>query len=187
RFFAVEDHRLRHRRFDGSMGETLDRAVFVSCDAAVVLPYDPRRDRVLLVEQFRSGPMARGDRQPWLLETVAGRVDPGETPEEAARREAREEAGLDLGRLLPACGFYPSPAAKSEYLYTFVGLADLPDSRPGSGGVAGEGEDIRTHVVGFARLMELVESGEINNGPLIVLALWLAARRDRLRAEVGGT
>ncbi|MBZ4021494.1 hypothetical protein CKO11_03335 [Rhodobacter sp. TJ_12] len=186
KFFAVEDYRLRHRRFNGGMTAPLDRAAFVSGDATVVLPYDPVRDQVLLVEQFRTGPLARGDVNPWSLEAVAGRVDAGETPEEAARREAGEEAGLTLGRLIAAPSHYPSPGAKSEYLYCFIGLCDLPETAPGLGGLEAEGEDIRSHRVSFAQLMALIESGEVENGPLIVLALWLERMRDPLRADALG-
>lgn len=183
-YFAVEEYDLRFRRFDGSMSESLTRAVFISGDAAVVLPYDPARDRVLVIEQWRAGPHARGDSQPWLIEAVAGRIDGGETPEEAALREAREEAGLTLGRLIPAASYYPSPAAKGEYLYTFIGLADLPDSAAGLGGLPGEGEDIRAHVIPFSRLEEMIGTGEVNNAPLILLALWLAPRRAALQSAV---
>ncbi|MGD9918826.1 MAG: NUDIX domain-containing protein [Paenirhodobacter sp.] len=185
KFFAVEDYTLRHRLFSGGMSAPLQRAAFVSGDATVVLPYDPVRDRVLLVEQFRTGPFARGDANPWSIEAVAGRVDPGETPEEAARREAAEEAGVTLSQLLPAPNFYPTPGAKSEYLYCFIGLADLPDGCAGFGGLEAEGEDIRAHLVGFDTLMELVESGEAENAPLVVLALWLAQKRASLRAAAG--
>ena len=183
RFFAVEDYRLRHRHFDGTMSRPLERAVFVSGDATVVLPYDPVRDRVLLVEQIRMGPMARGAANAWQIEAIAGRVDPDETPEQAARREAGEEAGLALGALIPAPRFYPSPGAKSEYLYCYLALADLPDGTGRPGGLEAEGEDIRPHLVSFAELMHLIDTAEVENGPLIVLALWLAQHRDRLRAD----
>jgi nudix-type nucleoside diphosphatase (YffH/AdpP family) len=186
KYFAVEEFDLKHRRFDGTMSEVLNRAVFISGDAAVVLPYDPARDRVLVIEQFRSGPHARGDRQPWLIEAVAGRVDGGETPEDAARREAREEAGLELRDLLPVAEYYPSPAAKAEYLYTYVGIADLPDVAPRIGGVPGEDEDIRAHVIDFERLTWLMQHGEITNAPLIILAMWLDRHRDNLRAAATG-
>lgn len=184
-YFAVEEYDLRFGRFDGSLSPEVNRAVFVSGDAAVVLPYDPGRDRVLLIEQQRMGPHARGDRQSWIFEAVAGRVDGGETPEETARREAREEAGLEIGELIPAHRYYPSPAAMAEYLYTFVGIAELPDGGPRLGGLAAETEDIRSRIVPFATLMAMVESGQANTAPLLLLALWLDRHREGLRARFG--
>ncbi|MFT3687505.1 NUDIX domain-containing protein [Paenirhodobacter sp.] len=182
KFFAVEDYTLRHRRFSGGMMGPIIRAAFVSSDAAVVLPYDPVRDRVLLIEQFRAGPMARGDANPWLLETVAGLVDGGETPEETALREAGEEAGVAISRLVPGPSCYASPGAKTEYLYTYIGIADLHDGAARPGGLEAEGEDIRPHLVSFERMMELLDTGEIDNAPLVILALWLARHRAALRA-----
>lgn len=185
-FFAVEEYELRHRRFDGGLSPWLDRATFVMADAVTVLPYDPLRDRVLLVEQFRSGPLARGDAQCWQLEAIAGRVDAAEGPEATARREAREEAGLDLGALIPVARCYPSPGGATEFLHNFVALCDLPDGTAGTHGLESEGEDIRTHVIGFDRLMELVGSGEVANAPLILVALWLQRERPRLRGVARG-
>lgn len=182
RFFELEEYDLQHRRFDGQMSPVITRATFVSGDAVTVLPFDPRRDRVLLVEQFRAGPLARGDAQCWQIETIAGRVDPAETPEAAARREAAEEAGLALGPLLEVARYYPSPGAVSEFLYSYVALCDLPDGIAGSFGLAEEGEDIRGHLMSHDRMMELIASGEIANAPLILTALWLDRERPRLRA-----
>ncbi len=181
RFFSVEEYDLSFRRFDGTHSAEVNRAVFIGSDAVTVLPYDPVRDRVLLIEQFRVGPFARGDDQPWLLEPIAGRIDAGETPEGAARREALEEAGLVLGDLLKVAEYYPSPAAKAEYLYSYVALSDLPDGIAGTFGLADEAEDIRGHLISFDQLMQLVQVGEAANGPLILTALWLARERDRLR------
>lgn len=181
-FFAVEEADLAFRRFDGGMSETVTRAAFVMADAVTVLPYDPVRDRVLLVEQFRAGPFLRGDAECWSLEAIAGRIDPGETPEEAARREAVEEAGLVLGAMEFVAGYYPSPGAVTEYLYSYVALADLPDGVAGVFGVEGEAEDIRGHLLDFERLMALVAGGEVNNAPLVLTALWLQRERARLRA-----
>ncbi|MBI1219335.1 MAG: NUDIX domain-containing protein [Rhodobacteraceae bacterium] len=184
-FFSVEEFDLRHRRFDGAMSGEMRRAVFMSGDAATVLPYDPVRDRVMLIEQFRAGPFGRGDPQPWMLEPIAGRIDPGETPEMAARREAVEEAGITLGVLLKAGEYYPSPGLLAEYLYSYVGLADLPDDSAGMGGLPEEHEDIRAHLLSFDDLMALVDSGEVQIAPLLVTIYWLAANRARLRAEAG--
>jgi nudix-type nucleoside diphosphatase (YffH/AdpP family) len=182
-YFMVEEQDLSIPRFDGGSSPVVTRAAFVTGDAVTVLPWDPVRDRVLLVEQFRFAPHVRGDGHPFSLEAVAGRVDPGETPEVAARREAMEEAGLALGRMVRAASYYPSPGAVTEHLTSFVAQADLPDSAGGLGGLEHEAEDIRAHVIPFERLMALVASGEVGNGPLILTALWLRAERDRLKAE----
>lgn len=176
-FFALEECDLRFRRFDGSFSAPVTRAGFVGGDAATVLPWDPERDLVLLVEQFRVGPMLRGDPLPWSLEPIAGRIDPGEAPEDCARREAAEEAAITLGALHHVADYYPSPGAVSEYVYAYVGEADLADRGGEVGGLASEHEDIRAHVIGFERLMRLIGTGEVANGPLILSALWLERHR----------
>lgn len=181
-FFALDDIRLRHERFDGSMSGTLDRAVFIAADAAILLPYDPVRDRVLLVEQMRMGPFARGDRACWQLEPIAGRVDAGETPLQAARREAQEEAGLILGEVETVAEVYASPGNSTEFYYIFCGHADLPDGVTGIGGLETEDEDIRSHILSFDALLALVEGQGAANAPLVLATYWLARHRDRLRA-----
>lgn len=180
-FFGLTLWRLRHRRFDGGMSPWLAREVFVAGDAVTVLPYDPLRDRVLLVEQMRMGPLGRGDPLPWQLEAIAGRIDPGETPEAAARREAVEEAGLVLGRLEKVAEYYPTPGAVTEYLYSYVGLCNLPDGVAGLFGAAEEAEDIKGHLLPFDRVLEVMASGEIGNAPLLLTLLWLQRERARLR------
>ncbi|MEQ8402641.1 MAG: NUDIX domain-containing protein [Roseovarius sp.] len=181
-FFLTHSYDLRHPAFDGHESPELRREVFVATDAAIVLPYDPVRDRLLLVEQFRMGPFGRGDPRPFVLEPVAGRVDAGETPETTARREAWEEAGLTLHALEHMTSHYCSPGCSTEFYHCYLGLTDLPDTGRGRGGLETENEDIRTHVLGFERAMELVESGEANVGPLVLMLLWLQRERPRLRS-----
>lgn len=180
-FFALDVLTLRHRCFDGQMSPEIRREVLVLGDAVTVLPYDPRRDRVLLVEQFRTGPSVRGDPLPWQLEAVAGRIDPGESPEDCARREAVEEAGLVLGRLEKVAEYYPSPGTMTEYIYSYVGLCDLPDGVAGVFGHQAEAEDIRGHLLSFDALMAAIAGGEVGNAPLLLTALWLQRERGRLR------
>lgn len=185
-FFSVEELTLRHRRHRGDWTPEVLRAVFVSGDATVVLPWDPVRDTVLLIDQFRAAPAARGDLQPWFYETVAGRVDPGETPETAALREALEEAGLPLRQLIPGPHNYPSPGVLAEFLYLYVGIADLPEDAAGFGGLDAEDEDIRSHLVPRAELTRMAMSGEIRNGPLLSLALWLELAHAQIRRKLPG-
>lgn len=185
-YFAAERQRLTHRLHGGGDSPPLVREAFLMGDAAVLLPWDPRRDRVLVIEQFRMAPAMRGDPQPWLLEPIAGRIDAGEDPETAILREAREEAALSVARLFPAFSYYPSPGAVGEYLYQFVGIADLPDEAAGIHGLDAEAEDIRGHVLPRSTLSALVEGGQISNGPLTMLSMWLDARADRIRGELAG-
>jgi nudix-type nucleoside diphosphatase (YffH/AdpP family) len=180
-FFGLEVLDLSHRRFDGTMSPVITREVFVSGDAVTVLPYDPVRDRVLVVEQFRMGPLERGDLWPWQLEAIAGRIDPGETPEEAARREAVEEAGLVLGRLEKVAEYYPSPGGMTEYIYSFLAVTDLPDGVAGVFGAEEEAEDIKGHLLSFEGLMAAVAGGRVANAPMILTALWLQRERGRLQ------
>lgn len=182
-FFAVEDVTLRIPRFDDQPSEPVLRSVFVSADAVSVLPYDPVTDRVLLVEQFRIGPYMREDANPWQLEPVAGRVDEGETYTEAAIRELAEETGTSASQLIEIGGYYTSPGTLMEYLTSFVALTDLPEPGTWLGGLSTEHEDIRSHVLSYAGLVDLQTKGHLRNGPLLVSVGWLALNRDRLRAD----
>ncbi|MDD7972620.1 gamma-glutamylcyclotransferase [Roseinatronobacter alkalisoli] len=184
-FFGVQVDDLQFQRFDGSASNVVRRAGFVMSDAVTLLPYDPALDLVLVIEQFRYGPYMRGDANCWSLEPIAGRIDPGESPGECALREAQEEARLHLMQdaLVPVGESYPSPGAISEYLYSFVALCDLSHADEGVAGLASEAEDIRSHVIPFERLMALIASGEVRNGPLIQTAYWLALNKARLQAR----
>lgn len=181
-YFGVEEHLIRFRRFDGSMSEPILRASFVSGDAATVLPWDPRTDRVLLVEQWRAGPWVRGDKAPWLLEAIAGRVDAAESPETTVRREAMEEAAVTLGRIETVAAYYSSPGTTSEKLFSYVGEADLADAG-GIHGLASEHENIRALTLPFDEAVAAAESGEGANSHLLLTLYWLAVHRDRLRHE----
>lgn len=181
-FFKIDDYTLRFEKFDQSQTPPLRRAVFVGMDAALVLPYDPVRDRVLLVEQFRMGPFGRGDPNPWQLEPIAGHLDPGETPEQSARREAMEEAGITLGALEPVAEGYPAPGAVTDFYYLYVGIADLPDDVTGVSGMASEGENIRSHILSFDAFMTMLDDQRAGVIPLALAGYWLARHRDRLRA-----
>ncbi len=182
-FYAMQEFDIRYRKFNGEMGDLLDRATFVGFDVAIVLPYDPVRDCVLLVEQFRIGPYARGAEYPWSLEPVAGHIDVGETPEEAAKRECEEEARLTLHKLEPIAAAYPSPGASSEFYYCYLGLCDLAGVDGGIAGLDSESEDILSRILSFDALMDFVDTGQATNQPLILAAYWLARNRDRLRRD----
>lgn len=171
---------MRYRRFDGSMSNMVSRDVLIQGGAAVVLPYDPAADLVLLIEQFRPGPMLMGD-DPWTLETVAGRIEAGEDPGEAACREAAEEASVEIQDLAKIADAYPSPGCLKEKTTLFIGRCTLAGKAAGVHGVVSEDEDIRTHIVSFDQAMKMADDGRLKNMPTLLALFWLAGRRDELR------
>lgn len=178
-FYRLDRLHLRHRQFAGGMGPQLRRELFVRHDAVCVLPYDPQRDAVVLIEQFRVGALDKSS-NPWLLELVAGLIDKDEQPEEVARREAEEEAGLRLESLWPISQYYPSPGGSDERVHLYIGRCDSS----GAGGVHGlaeEGEDIRVHVWPMEDALAAVRDGRIDNAASIIALQWLALNRDEVR------
>jgi nudix-type nucleoside diphosphatase (YffH/AdpP family) len=184
RFFRFQSVDVKHKLFTGGTSDLLAREAFIGVDAAILLPYDPVRDRILLVEQARLGPKMRHDPNPWMLEPIAGMIDAREAPQDAALREAHEEAALQISTLAFAGSFYASPGSTTDYFYTYVGLCDLPRDDSYLGGLPDEGEDLRLHPIGFDAAMRLADSGEIAVGPALFLLYWLRHHRDRLRATV---
>lgn len=180
-YFAVREDWIAFPRFGGGLSDTVKRASFMGGDAVTVLPYDARTDTVLLIRQFRHGPFVRGDSNPWTLEPAAGRIDPGENPEETACRELAEETGVNATALHFIGRYYPSPGAYSEYLYSYVAMADLSGYDRRVGGLEDEAEDIMAHVLTFDDAMSLIPAGAVNTGPLILSLGWLAMNRERLR------
>jgi ADP-ribose pyrophosphatase len=175
----IDRYRLRHRLHDGGIGRPIDREVYDRGHVAAVLPYDPARDCVVLIEQFRIGAYLAGMRS-WQTEAVAGIIDSGETPEEVARREAKEEANLEIQELVPLYRYLVSPGAITETVALFVGLVDSA----GAGGVHGlrhEGEDIKVTVVPVSELTGMIEEGRIGNVLTIAAVQWLLLYRDKLR------
>ncbi|MEM8872306.1 MAG: gamma-glutamylcyclotransferase [Pseudomonadota bacterium] len=179
-FFATEIWSYRHRLFRGGMSDILNREVFVTGDAVAVLPWDPRSDRLLLIEQVRAGLIARGDPNPWNLEVIAGIQDRQEPPEETARREAREEAGLALGRMVLTGRYYTSPGSLTEFITSFIAEADLSAYSPGVHGLASEHEDIRTMIVSREEALRALDSGEARNAPLMLALHALERQRGAL-------
>jgi ADP-ribose pyrophosphatase len=178
-FFQVRALRLRHRLFGGGWGNWLSRELFMRGPAVGLLPYDPINDSILKVEQFRVGALSRAQ-SPWLLELVAGIIDTDESPAEVAHREAKEEAGLDIGEMQAIAEYYSSPGGSDEYFYLYCGRADLSNAG-GYFGLAAEGEDIHAQVIPFADAMVMLDTGKINNAHSIIALQWLRAHRDELR------
>lgn len=177
-YFRIDKHHLQHRRFDGGESDVLIREVLERGHVAAVLPVDIDAGRVVLIEQIRPGALAAG-LEPWLLECVAGIIEPGEKPEEVARREAIEEAGCEISQLHEIARFLPSPGAVSETVALYCGRTSVSEVG-GLHGLEHEGEDIKVHVVSIERAVELLANGRIVNAKTIIALQWLALNKDRL-------
>ncbi|MCU6159624.1 ADP-ribose diphosphatase [Enterobacter bugandensis] len=180
-FFSMDLYRFRHRLFNGEMSGEIRREIFERGHAAVLLPFDPVRDEVVLVEQIRIAAYDVSE-SPWLLEMVAGMIEEGESVEDVARREALEEAGLVVGRTKPVLSYLASPGGTSERLSIMVGEVDATTAE-GIHGLADENEDIRVHVVSREQAYQWVEEGKIDNAASVIALQWLQLHYQRLRNE----
>jgi ADP-ribose pyrophosphatase len=180
-FFSLELYRFRHRLFNGEMSGEVRREIFERGHAAVLLPFDPVRDEVVLIEQVRIAALDTSE-TPWLLEMVAGMIEEGETPEDVARREAEEEAGLKVGRTKPVLSYLASPGGTTERSSILVGEVDATIAE-GIHGLADENEDIRVHVVSREQAYQWVKEGRIDNAASVIALQWLQLHYQDLRTE----
>jgi len=184
-FFKMNEYSLQHQLFSGDYSDVFTREIFERGDAVVVMPYDEKLDKVLLIEQFRPGAL-RGDDSPWLLEFIAGMFDENESPIEVAIREAKEEADLILcdNDLRPIMQYLSSPGGMSERIHLY--LAHLDSTKINDGAIHGlpeENEDILLHLVSRHQAMELLEQGKITNAATIIGLQWLAMNYQSLSTE----
>ena len=182
-FFALNQVDLKYPFFDNSTSGLKSRTILMGSEASLILPYDPILDKVLLVEQFRIGPFCRGDKAPWVYEPVAGMIEFGEKPEDAAKREVFEEAGIQVTNLVKINSGYPNPGEATTYFYNYIGIVDLSDYSPGIYGVRDEGEDIRTHVIDFKKVLSWSISNKLRVLPLTTMVLWLALNKPKLYSK----
>ena len=185
-FFRIDRYRIRHRRHDGTMSDPIEREVAGRGHIAAVLPVDPDRDRVVLVEQFRPGAMGAGW-EPWSVECVAGIIETGEQVEDVARRESIEECGCRIEALEPVHCFLTTPGALTETVNLYCGKIDSRDAG-GIYGVSDEGEDIKVLVYTVEEAIALAENGSINNAITLIALQWLALNypslKQRWRSDV---
>ena len=182
--FRVNRATLKYRRFDGHMSEVITRINFERGDSVGVLLYDPIEDVILLTRQFRYPAYASldpeslkkgGEKQAWMLEIVAGIIDPGHGAVEIASKEILEEAGyLVQGDLRPITTIYPSPGGTSERIYLFLCLVDHKERLDTGGGLPSRGEDIQVESMFFQEAMRMITRGEISDAKTIIALQHLA-------------
>ena len=185
RFLRVDVFRFRHRLFSGEWSALRSYDVLRRGQAASIVLYDPDRESVVMVEQFRLPALLAGS-SPWQLETAAGLVDSGETPAAVAVRETQEETGLALiGEPIPIQRYLPSSGGSDESVFLFCGRVDSTVAA-GVHGLAEEHEDIRVVVKTLAEIEALLDAGAIESGHTLIALYWLLRHRNRLHQLWGG-
>lgn len=179
--FQLKKIIFRHKLFNGGMSGEVVRELMIKGEAAAVIAYDPVRDNVVLVEQFRIGAYnPKTQNSPWLLELIAGMVEEGETAESVAVRESQEEAGLTVSNLTHALSVWDSPGGAYERLHIFLGLVDSQNIG-GVHGLAEENEDILVHVVSREQAYQWVQTGKIDNVIAVLGLQWLQLNYPQYR------
>lgn len=178
-FLTLVRYRLRHGLFGGGWSDVITRECIERLNAAAVLLYDPCRDLVVMVEQFRIGAL-ECESGAWVAEPPGGLVAPGDDPAAVAVREAHEETGCSVTDIQPIASFHVSPGVSAERLHLFCGRTDA--SRAGGiHGLAAEGEDIRVLVLDAKQALADVQAGRMGTMTAIIALQWLALNRQRLR------
>lgn len=178
-FFSLKSFTLKHTLYKGGWSQPITRELFQRGNCVAVLLYDPIRDEVVIIEQFRIGAIQM-PKQAWLLEIVAGAIEPGETAEEVAYRESIEEAGCEIQQLIKINDFFTSPGGTSELLSLFYGRVDTTHI----GGIHGldhEDEDIFVTTMKFNAVYQLLLDGKILSAIPIIAIQWLFINRENLR------
>ncbi len=178
-YFRIGRYFFRHSLHQGGQSDVISREVFERGQAAGALLYDPKRDEVVLIRQFRAGAYVAG-RHPWTWEIVAGIMENAESAEDMIRREAIEEAGLTVDAVMPIHNVLLTPGACSEAARMFLGRVDTTNAG-GVFGLAAEGENILVKTVSFAEARGMLDRDEIDNAVTVICLQWLALHRDEVR------
>ena len=174
--FKVEEARLRYELFSGQMSDVIRRISLERGDSVAVIVFNLTTNKLIFVNQFRY-PTYKND-QGWLIESIAGIVEPDETPEVTARREVQEEIGLNISRLEHISSFYPSPGGSSERIHLFYTEVSGENAKyKKTGGLLSEGEDIKAEELSLDDALNKIKSGEIMDAKTIIGIYWMENRQ----------
>ena len=174
-FFQVEEAHLEYELFNGEMSRPVRRFSLERGNSAAVLVYNLDTQKIIFTSQFRYPTYKNG--HGWLTEIIGGMIDPGEKPEESARRELLEEAGLTVSTFETICSFYPSPGGCSEMIFLYYaevfGKFALYNK---TGGLPGHGEDIISFEMTLDEALENIREGKIIDAKTITAIVWFENR-----------
>ncbi|WNO10858.1 NUDIX domain-containing protein [Teredinibacter sp. KSP-S5-2] len=172
-FFKLISHTIQHSLFQGGLSQAYTREVLERGHAVAVLLHDPQLDQIVLIEQFRIG--AIHSENPWLIELVAGIVEPGELPEDVAIREAEEECGAQIENLELITSYFNSAGGSTETTTIYYAHVDA-STIEGVHGLDSENEDIRVVKMGTQDFLNKVTNNEFNTASLVTAGYWLLSK-----------
>ena len=189
-YFRIDRYSIKHRLFEGGWGGEISREIFERGHAACCLLFDPERDALVFIEQFRPGAYAAlaspwydaAESSPWLIEVVAGIIDEGENPEDVVRREALEESGCTVSNLELISHYLVTPGGSTESMFSYCGRVDSSTAM-GIHGVAEEGENIRVFVVSADEAFAMMDQGRIINSMTMIAMMWFRTNHQNLRTR----
>ena len=169
-FFKMNEVSLKYKKYDGSWSNEIKRELFGGAQVSAVLPYDPIKKEIVLIQQFRPGTISRNTNN-YLKEIVAGIIDPGESPEIAAKRECLEETGYKIKKLTSIQGYYPAPGSSESFYHLFLGEIDSKNEKKIMG-LDTENEDILVESFNINQVKKMMQNGELINGLSLIAIQW---------------
>jgi len=169
-FYKIHEITLEHKKHDGSWSTPIKREIFSGAHVATILPYDPLTKKIILIDQFRPG-ILKTNQDPVIKEIVAGIIDKGESPEESAKRECKEEIGCDVNKLTKICSYYPTPAISEQYNHLFLGEVRSFEGNKITGQI-NENEDILARCYCVEEVKKFLMNNKIVNGLTLIALQW---------------
>ena len=169
-FFKLHELTFLHKKHNGQWSNELKREIFSGASVATVLPYDPIKNRIILINQFRAGVLEQKV-NPMMNEIVAGIIDEGEKPEDAAIRECYEETGCKIKKIKTIQSYFPAPGSSESYYHLFLGeIESFEGTR--IMGLSNEDEDILVRSYTITEIKKLLFEKRIINGLTLIALQW---------------
>ena len=179
--FKIDRAVIQYEKFDGTMTNDVVRFNFDRGNSVGILLVNPQKQSIILTRQFRYPAYVADETNGWLLEIVAGMIEPGVEILEAAKHELLEEVGYAVDKFEPIHIFYPSPGGTSEKVYLYYAEVNEAQKTDKGGGLAGEGEDIQIVELPIAEVLRLLDSGQIRDAKTIIALQWLSQKVNKKR------
>ena len=169
-FFSLNKYEFVHKKHNGEWTNAVEREIFNGAHVSTLLPYDPIKKEIILIQQFRAGALSRYDEE-YLYEIVAGIIDEGENPEETAVRECFEETGCEVKKIHPIQSYFPAPGSSESYYHLYLGEIQAFDGER-IRGLENENEDILVKSFKIDEVRQMLKERKIINGLTLVALQW---------------